>query len=659
MHIALLSAAAGLLPALALAFSPAVPRTAPPAIRAGAIEGRVRDGGGTPIAGAHVVVVGTPHAARTDAVGRYRLAGVPAGRHALTASAPGYRTERAEGIAVAHNATTLRDFTLQTAGAERDAIAGRADESRADAVRTEDARGGRQPVAAAPKVGAEGQQSAGQPAGYAHDRRYARRHRPPGEPWNTEDYRRIEDNRFHSVRSTPLSTFSIDVDRASYANVRRFLLEGRLPPADAVRTEELVNYFTYEYAEPRGEHPFTVAADVGPAPWNRAHRLVRIGLQGRRYAARELPPSNLVFLIDVSGSMSSADKLPLVQQAFRLLVNELRDEDRVAIVVYAGSAGLVLPSTRGSDRETILGAIDRLQAGGSTAGGAGIRLAYEIARRNHLPEGNNRVILATDGDFNVGVSSEGELVRLVEEKRRQGTALTVLGFGTGNLKDSRMEQIADKGDGNYSYIDNLLEARKVFVSELTSTLFTIAKDVKIQVEFNPARVQAYRLIGYENRLLANEDFHDDTKDAGELGAGHTVTALYEIVPVGARSGVVIADGEPLRYQQPGIDPVRPHGDEWLSVQLRYKPPQSDRSRLMRHTVRIRDELREASGDFGFAASVAAFGMVLRNSEFRGSATLDDVLDLARATRGADADGYRAEFIRLVEMARTIGVAVRD
>jgi len=659
MHIALLSAAAGLLPALALAFSPAVPRTASPAIRAGAIEGRVRDGGGAPIAGAHVVVVGTPHAARTDAVGRYRLAGVPAGRHALTASAPGYRTERAEGIAVAHNATTLRDFTLQAAGAERDAIAGRADESRADAVRTEDARGGRQPVAAAPKVGAEAQPGAGQPAGYAHDRRYARMHRRPGEPLNTEDYRRIEDNRFHSVRSTPLSTFSIDVDRASYANVRRFLLEGRLPPADAVRTEELVNYFTYEYAEPRGEHPFTVAADVGPAPWNRAHRLVRIGLQGRRYAARELPPSNLVFLIDVSGSMSSADKLPLVQQAFRLLVNELRDEDRVAIVVYAGSAGLVLPSTRGSDRETILGAIDRLQAGGSTAGGAGIRLAYEIARRNHLPEGNNRVILATDGDFNVGVSSEGELVRLVEEKRRQGTALTVLGFGTGNLKDSRMEQIADKGDGNYSYIDNLLEARKVFVSELTSTLFTIAKDVKIQVEFNPARVQAYRLIGYENRLLANEDFHDDTKDAGELGAGHTVTALYEIVPVGARSGVVIADGEPLRYQQPGIDPVRPHGDEWLSVQLRYKPPQSDRSRLMRHTVRIRDELREASGDFGFAASVAAFGMVLRNSEFRGSATLDDVLDLARATRGADADGYRAEFIRLVEMARTIGVAVRD
>jgi Ca-activated chloride channel family protein len=480
------------------------------------------------------------------------------------------------------------------------------------------------------------------------------------EPGNTEAYNTVDERRFVTAVANPVSTFSIDVDRASYANMRRFLLEGRLPPADARRTEELKNSYTKEYAEPRGEHPFTVAADVGPAPWNREHRLVRIGLQGKRYAARELPPSNLVFLIDVSGSMASSDKLPLVQQAFRLLVNELREEDRVAIVVYAGSAGLVLPSTRGSDRETILSAIDRLQAGGSTAGGAGIRLAYEIARRNHLPEGNNRVILATDGDFNVGVSSEGELVRLIEEKRREGTALTVLGFGTGNLKDSRMEQLADKGDGNYAYVDNLLEARKVFVSELTSTLFTIAKDVKIQVEFNPARVRAYRLIGYENRLLATEDFHDDSKDAGELGAGHSVTALYEIVPAGARSDVTIPDDEGLRYQQrPEIEPVAAHGDEWLTVQLRYKPPTSSRSRLMRHTVRVRDELPELRGDFGFAASVAAFGMVLRNSEFKGSASLADVLALARETRGADADGYRAEFIRLVEMARSIGVAVRD
>jgi Ca-activated chloride channel family protein len=627
MQISLLSAAAALLPALALFL--------PPAMSTGAIEGRVRDGAGAPVGNAQVTIVGRPNSALTDGIGRYRLADVPAGKHTLRVVARGYRPSRAEGVSVTRNATTLRDFTLEAAALDRDEVAQRAEEQR-------DSRDAA--AVAAPKT-----------VGYSD---HAMRRRQ--EAWNTEDYRRIEDNRFHSTRTTPLSTFSIDVDRASYSNMRRFLLEGRLPPADAIRTEELINYFTYEYAEPRGEHPFTVAADFGPAPWNPDHRLVRIGLQGRRYAARELPPSNLVFLIDVSGSMSSADKLPLVQQAFRLLVNELRPEDRVAIVVYAGSAGLVLPSTSGGHRETILAAIDRLQAGGSTAGGAGIRLAYDIARRSHLAEGNNRVILATDGDFNVGVSSEGELVRLVEEKRRQGTALTVLGFGTGNLKDSRMEQLADKGDGNYAYIDNLLEARKVFVSELTSTLFTIAKDVKIQVEFNPARVRAYRLIGYENRLLANEDFHDDTKDAGELGAGHTVTALYEIVPVGARTSVAIRDDEGLRYQQrPEIAPVAAHSDEWLTVQLRYKPPRSDRSRLMRHTVRQRDELREIGGDFGFAASVAAFGMMLRNSEFKGTATFEDVLELARAGRGADSDGYRAEFIRLVEMARSLGVAIRD
>ena len=657
MHIALLSAAAGLLPALALVISPALQRPAPSPAAAGAIEGRVRDSAGAPIPGAVVTVVGQGLSGRSDGVGRYRISAVPAGRHTLRVSAPGFGTERAGQVDVADGATTLRDFTLHASPAgqaeDRDAIARSAPE------RAEDGRAAQAPIAAAPKAGAEVQQGGYAVRGSRQEAEMHRRHLPR-EQWNTEDYRRLEDNRFHSVRTTPLSTFSIDVDRASYANMRRFLLEGRLPPADAIRTEELVNYFTYDYAEPRGDHPFTVAADVGPAPWNRDHRLVRIGLQGKRHAARELPPSNLVFLIDVSGSMASSDKLPLVQQAFRLLVNELREEDRVAIVVYAGSAGLVLPSTPGSDKETILSAIDRLSAGGSTAGGAGIRLAYEIARRNHLPEGNNRVILATDGDFNVGVSSEGELVRLIEEKRRQGTALTVLGFGTGNLKDSRMEQLADKGDGNYAYIDNLLEARKVFVTELTSTLFTIAKDVKIQVEFNPARVRAYRLVGYENRLLATEDFADDTQDAGELGAGHTVTALYEIVPVGARSSVAIPEDEGLSFQErPAIEPVAARRDEWLTVQLRYKPPTSDRSRLIRHTVRVGDELDAARGDFGFAASVAAFGMILRNSEFRGTATLEDVLELARETRGADRDGYRAEFIRLVEMARTIGVAVRD
>ncbi|HLS47508.1 MAG TPA: VWA domain-containing protein, partial [Gemmatimonadales bacterium] len=506
-------------------------------------------------------------------------------------------------------------------------------------------------------------------AGHPHagvDRRYRVRR----EPWNTEEYGRIYENRYLDARSNPLSTFSIDVDRASYSNVRRFLMQGQLPPADAVRIEELVNYFTYEYAEPTGEHPFSVAADVARAPWNPDHRLVRIGLQGRRYSSREIPPSNLVFLIDVSGSMASSDKLPLVKQAFRVLVRQLREEDRVAIVVYAGSAGLVLPPTPGSEKPVILAALDRLEAGGSTAGGAGIRLAYDVARRHHVPEGNNRVIIATDGDFNVGTSSESELVRLIEEKRAQGTWLTVLGFGTGNYKDGRMEQLADKGNGNYAYIDNLLEANKVFGRELTATLFTIAKDVKVQVEFNPARVQAYRLIGYENRLLAKEDFNDDAKDAGELGAGHTVTALYEIVPAGMPMDVNTGTTDPLRYQpnpepvsgrtteRPAADgPARSHPDEWLTVKLRYKPPRSDRSRLLSETVRDGDVRGRVTGDFAFAASVAAFGMVLRNSEHRGSAGFEQVLELARASRGEDRDGYRAEFIRLVELARSMGVAV--
>jgi Ca-activated chloride channel family protein len=486
------------------------------------------------------------------------------------------------------------------------------------------------------------------------DERRRRRQRNIG----GEDYRRIYENAFLGAGDNPLSTFSIDVDRASYSNVRRFLTDGRLPPPDAVRIEELVNYFHYDYAEPSGKHPFRVVTDRAPAPWNPRHQLVRIGLQGRRYASREIPPSNLVFLIDVSGSMSSPDKLPLVKQAFAVLVERLREEDRVAIVVYAGSAGLVLPSTSGDRKHEILSALGRLQSGGSTAGGEGIQLAYEVARRHHIEGGNNRVILATDGDFNVGMTSDGDLTRLIEAKRREGTYLTVLGFGTGNYKDGRMEQLADKGNGNYAYIDDILEARKVFGTELTSTLFTIAKDVKIQVEFNPARVHSYRLIGYENRMLAKEDFNDDTKDAGELGAGHTVTALYEIVPVGAER-----DGRPgvdeLRYQRPARGITTTTSDEWMTVKLRYKLPAEETSRLLAHVVRSDDGAPRVSGDFAFAASVASFGMILRGSEHRGDASFDDVLRLARAGQGEDEDGYRAEFIRLVERARTLGVAMRD
>ena len=352
--------------------------------------------------------------------------------------------------------------------------------------------------------------------------------------FNTEQYNRIYDNEFLMAKDNPLSTFSIDVDTASYSNIRRFLNNNQLPPKDAVRIEEMINYFSYDYPQPKENEPFSVTTEVAACPWNKDHQLVLIGLQGRNVETANLPPSNLVFLLDVSGSMQDTDKLPLIKSAFRLLVDQLRPQDRVSIVVYAGSSGLVLDSTPGDQKQVILQAIDSLNAGGTTAGGEGIKLAYEIAKKNLMKDGNNRVILATDGDFNVGVSSDGDLIRMIEEKRNDGIFLTILGFGMGNYKDAKMEQLADKGNGTIAYIDNLLEAKKVFVSGLSGTLLTIAKDVKIQVEFNPTKIKAYRLIGYENRMLKKEDFNDDKKDAGEIGAGHSVTALYEIALADSR-----------------------------------------------------------------------------------------------------------------------------
>jgi Ca-activated chloride channel family protein len=471
------------------------------------------------------------------------------------------------------------------------------------------------------------------------------------EPWNTEAYNTVNENRFLTAVASPVSTFSIDVDAASYANVRRFLNQGSLPPKDAVRLEELVNYFPYAYEDHVGRHPFAVSTEVAPCPWTPSHRLVRIGLQARHVDARRLPPSNLVFLIDVSGSMLSPDKLPLVQQAFRTLVGELRSEDHVAIVVYAGAAGLVLPSTSGADKTTILDAIDRLQGGGSTAGGAGLRLAYDVAREHFDPEGNNRIILATDGDFNVGVSSDAEMVRLVEQRREEGTFLTVLGFGSGNLKDSKMEQMADKGNGHYAYIDSFREAQKVFVQEFGGTLFTVAKDVKIQIELNPARVQSYRLLGYENRLLAREDFADDRKDAGELGSGHAVTALYEVVPVGTPP-LALGD-DSLTYQEVTVRPSARRSAELLTVRVRYKDPQGRASRLLETPVVDRGGAA-ASEDMRFASAVAEFALMLRESEHKGQASYDQVLELARGARGEDPQGYRGEFIGMVETARTLG-----
>lgn len=466
--------------------------------------------------------------------------------------------------------------------------------------------------------------------------------------FNREGYSAINENPFLTVSQNPLSTFSIDVDAASYSNIRRFINRSQLPPIDAVRLEEMINYFAYEYPQPTGDSPISITSEVSEAPWNRNNRLVQIGLQGRPMSKDGLPPSNLVFLIDVSGSMSYPDKLPLLKSAFRMLVNELRPEDRVAIVVYAGAAGMVLPSTSSSHKSQILDVLDHLSAGGSTAGGAGINLAYDIAHDHFIKDGNNRVILATDGDFNVGVSSDAELIRLIESKRKKRIYLTVLGFGTGNLQDAKMEQLADKGNGNYAYIDNVREARKVLVNEMGGTLHTIAKDVKIQIEFNPAQVQAYRLIGYENRMLAKEDFNDDRKDAGELGAGHSVTALYEVVPrEGSAPSSTTVD--PLKYQHTEINEDAFSSAEMMTVKMRFKRPDADESEAVELLVSDREiDLESTTQNFRFASAVAEFGLLLRKSDHRANATYGQVLDLARSASGSDEFGYRAEFIRMVE-----------
>lgn len=469
---------------------------------------------------------------------------------------------------------------------------------------------------------------------------------------NTESYDAINENIFKQPLNAPYSTFSIDVDAASYSNMRRFLNNGQMPPKDAVRIEEMINYFNYSYKQPTGEDPFSVSTEISTAPWNPQHRLVHVGLQGKKIATDNLPASNLVFLLDVSGSMSSANKLPLLKAGFKLLVGQLRPQDHVSIAVYAGAAGLVLPPTSGSEKSTILAALNNLQAGGSTAGGAGIKLAYKVALENFKKDGNNRIILATDGDFNIGASSNGEMQRLIEEKRNQGVFLTALGFGMGNYKDSKMETIADKGNGNYAYIDNILEAKKVLVNEFGGTLFTIAKDVKLQVEFNPTKVAAYRLIGYENRMMRDEDFNNDKKDAGELGSGHTVTALYEIIPVGLDSEFIPVDD--LKYQQKNIKPSAQNSKELLSIKLRYKHPSGNKSKLLSHSViDQKTNLTKTSNNFQWSAAVAGFGMLLRDSEFKNDLTFQDVLKLARNGKGSDKEGYRIEFINLVQSCQLL------
>ena len=475
--------------------------------------------------------------------------------------------------------------------------------------------------------------------------------------YNTESYAHNPENNFKNTKSTPLSTFSIDVDAASYSNMRRFINNGQNPPIDAVRIEEMINYFNYDYAKPKGEDPFSITTELSDCPWNSKHKLVHIGLQGEKIDTKDLPASNLVFLLDVSGSMSSPNKLPLLKKSFSLLVNNLTSEDRVSIVVYAGAAGLVLEPTPGNENEKIMNALNRLQSGGSTAGGQGIKLAYKVAMENLKKDGNNRIILATDGDFNIGASSDGEMTRLIEKKRESGIFLTCLGFGMGNYKDSKMETLADKGNGNYAYIDNILEAKKVLVTEMGGTMHTIAKVVKLQLEFNPNKVASYKLIGYENRLLNDEDFNDDTKDAGELGSGHTVTALYEIVLKGSSEDIPSVD--PLRYQNE--ETVKGSStNELLTVKFRYKEPKGSKSKLIvKHLNDKSTQFAKVSNNFKFSAAVAEFGLLLRNSKHKAQASYDHVVKLAKNSKGSDDNGYRAEFIRLVEMSEMQASALLD
>jgi Ca-activated chloride channel family protein len=608
----------------------------------GQLAGTVTDLSGAPLPGVTITLSGVDRrTAITNDRGAFTFTSLLPGAYEVRAELPGFATVIAKTTVT--SGRTARVSLQLKAGAleETVTVSGErpAQNKTADAV-AQGTAGGRLGGAvglAAPGLGGGTGGGAYLPGRYAG-------------PFHTEAYDHVDENGVRRVANDPLSTFSIDVDTASYANVRRFLTQGTLPPAGAVRVEELINYFRYDYPQPSGDTPFSVTTELAACPWNPAHRLALIGIQGRAIADKALAPRNLVFLIDVSGSMMSPDKLPLVRNSMRMLVDVLSPRDRVAIVVYAGASGLVLPSTPGDQKEVIHHAIAQLEAGGSTNGAAGIRLAYQMARRNFIAGGVNRVVLATDGDFNVGVTSQDELVRLIEEERASGVFLSVLGVGTGNLKDSTMEKLADKGNGNYAYLDSLHEARKVLVREAGATLTTIAKDVKIQVEFNPKTVAAYRLIGYENRVLRNEDFNDDKKDAGEIGAGASVTALYEIIPAGAE--VDASSVDPLRYQQ-RPDPTRAaNTSELATVKVRYKAPDGDTSRLITTVMQARP--RAMSANLGFASAVAEFGMLLTGSEHRGNASYQSAVTRARMFRGSDSEGYRAEFVRLVDLAAGLG-----
>ena len=626
-------------------------------VQSGTFTGIVTDASGVALPGVTVTLTGPDkRSAVTNGRGEFSFAGLQPGEYAVEFTLPGFTPIRRT---VTVNAGGRQRIAIQmSVGALQETVVVTGETPVVDARTTADRN-------TAVAVGVPGGIAGGTPpagvaggvGGGAYRPGHAMEPRPRA--FNTEAYDSIAENRFRRVNAEPLSTFSIDVDTASYANVRRFLTDGALPPPGAVRIEELINYFRFEYPQPTDRAPFSITTELTACPWNPRHKLALIGLQGREIKNREPSPRNLVFLIDVSGSMTPPDKLPLVRTAMRMLTDVLTERDRVAVVVYAGASGLVLPSTSGDQKERIHHALARLEAGGSTNGASGITLAYQVARDNFLPRGVNRVVLATDGDFNVGITNQSELVRLIEHERESGIFLSVLGVGTGNLKDSTMEKLADKGNGNYSYLDTLHEARKVLVREAGATLDTIAKDVKIQVEFNPREVAAYRLIGYENRLLRNEDFNDDKKDAGEIGAGHSVTALYEIVPAGVEVGVSTVD--PLKYQRDtrATRPAPPRGaassGELLTVKVRYKAPDGDTSQLLTRVLLNRPS--DMTANVGFASAVAEFGMVLRDSPDRGSASFLAAAERARRFRGEDQAGYRTEFIQLSE--RAAGLRAND
>ena len=639
------------------------------------IHGKITDEKGKPIAGASVIIKGLKIGVTTDTAGNYMLK-VPDGKVTLVASYIGYEQKEmvikngnVADIALKPSTLSLNEVVVIGYGTQkRKSITGSVASVNSNYIPAPNN------YALAGRVAGVQLTSGSQNIrirGAASKTKYispqtVKEENILDESWryngnfNRENYEGITENQFLRVTDNPLSTFSIDVDAASYSNIRRMINQHQLPLRDAVRIEEMINYFTYQYPQPKNEDPFSVNTEISPCPWNQQHQLVLIGLQGKKIDVEKLPAPNLTFLIDVSGSMWEPNKLPLVKESLKLLVDQLREQDRVAIVVYAGNAGLVLPSTSGYEKETIKSVIDKLEAGGSTAGGAGIQLAYKIAKENFITKGNNRVILCTDGDFNVGTSSDGELEKLIEKERETGVYLTVLGYGTGNYQDAKMQKLADKGNGNHAYIDGINEAKKVMVSEFGGTLFTIAKDVKLQVEFNPAKVKGYRLIGYENRILAKEDFNNDKKDAGDMGSGHTVTALYEVIPVGVVA-TELDSVDALRYQHPAKKHVaKNNNNEIMNIKIRYKQPDGETSKLLE--VPLLDNqiaFNQTSDNFRFASAVASYGMLLRDSKFKGNADFDFVKATALNAKGKDVEGYRKEFINLVDKTIELKCAPKE